>query len=217
MSSNGGDTLPGGRSHLEIQSGFVGGNDNLWSSKLDVLCLVTCSGAPRTLHWLPTEHTHAKAPAIPESGRTNTDTRDQISAASHFCLWWNSDCVLHSSHRRILQFWVLHPSKKRGLEHLEQFFTDSMRRCQANGGFGAAQTAKTYLSHTTRRHSLTPQLANSKQFFFLKWSQHVELWRYVFVFMWKDCEKTNNTQTSSSDDVHSPSEENQFLPSGNLT
>lgn len=54
-------------------------------------------------------------------------------------------------------------------------------------------------------------------FFFLKWSQHVELRRYVFVFMWKDCEKTNNTQTSSSDDVHSPSEENQFLPSGNLT
>ena len=129
-----------------------------------------CTGFPQSVH-MPKHQQFQRVVG-------QTLTRDQIYAASHFSLWWNSDWVLHSSHRRTLQFWVLHPSKKRGLEHLEPLHGDplavfhgldaSMRRCQANGGFGAAQTAKTYLSHTTRRHSLTPQLANSKHFFF--WS-----------------------------------------------
>ena len=71
-------------------------------------------------HWLSTERrhaSHAKTPAIPEGGGTNTDIRLTISAASHFCLWWTSDRrVLHSWHRKTRQFSVLHPSKKRGLK-----------------------------------------------------------------------------------------------------
>ena len=87
--------------------------------------------------------------------------------------------------------------------NLQFFSMDSMRRCQANGGFGAAQTAKTYLSHTTRRHSLTPQLANSKQFFFF--SEVVATCRHMTLCLcfhverlWKDKQLE---QTSSSDNV----------------